>query len=159
MKIPFTLNGREVVVESRPDVRLVHVLRNDFGLMGTKEGCLQGYCGFCLVVLNDELVPSCMVPIFSVFRGTVLTIEGFRDTPDYRDIEHAFLAEDVAPCGSCAAAKILTTHVLLKENPNPTEKQIRKALSGVLCRCTSFTALVAGVKTAAVNRRLRSHVR
>jgi len=158
MRIPFTLNGRQVLVESGPDRRLLHLLREEFGLLGAKEGCLQGYCGFCLVILNDELVPSCMVPVFSVFQGRVVTIEGFRETSDFRDIEHAFLAE-VAPCPSCGPAKVLTTHMLLKRFPNPTEKQIRRALSRVSCRCTDVTTLVAGVKAAGANRRLRSHVR
>jgi carbon-monoxide dehydrogenase small subunit len=159
LRISFTLNGKDVTVDSSPHARLIHVLRDEFGLVGAKEGCLQGFCGYCLVVLNGELVPSCMTPVFSAFRGTVLTIEGFRETPDYRDIEEAFLAEGVAPCGFCASAKILTTHVLLVENPNPSEGQIRMALSGVLCRCTSHSAMVEGVKAAALNRRLRSHDR
>lgn len=159
MRITFTLNGKQVQVDSPPYIRLIHLLRDEFGLGGTKEGCLQGHCGYCLVLLNGDLVPSCMVPAFSAFRGTVLTIEGFRETPEYRDIEAGFLEAETSPCGFCSSAKILTTHVLLEENPNPSEALIRKALSGILCRCTSHTSLVEGVKASAVHRRLRSHGR
>ncbi|MDR3201433.1 MAG: 2Fe-2S iron-sulfur cluster binding domain-containing protein [Spirochaetales bacterium] len=157
MKISFTLNGKDITVESPPYARFIHILRERFGLLGTKEGCLQGKCGFCLIFLNGDLVPACMLPVFSVFRGKVMTIEGFRSTPDFSDIEKGFLQAEVNPCGFCSSAKILTTHKLLGENPTPSEAQIRKALSGVVCRCTSYSSLVEGVKAAALNRRQRSH--
>jgi aerobic-type carbon monoxide dehydrogenase small subunit (CoxS/CutS family) len=98
-----------------------------------------------------------MLPVFSVFRGSVTTIEGFRETPDFTDIEKGFIQAGVDPCGYCASAKILTAHKLLEKNPNPTEAVIRKAMAGIVCRCTSYSALVEGVKAAAANRRVRSH--
>ena len=156
MKVSFTLNGKDVSVESPPYARFIHVLREHFGLLGTKEGCLRGTCGYCLVFLNKNLVPTCMLPVFSVFRASVVTIEGFRGTPEFADIEKGFLQAGVNPCGFCASAKILTTHNLLEENPTPSEAQIRKALSGVICRCTSGSSLVEGVKAAATNRRQRN---
>ncbi|MDR1933580.1 MAG: 2Fe-2S iron-sulfur cluster binding domain-containing protein [Spirochaetales bacterium] len=157
MKISFTLNGKEVTVESPPYARFIHILRERFGLLGTKEGCLQGKCGFCFIFLNAELVPACMLPVFSAFRGNVTTIEGFRSTPEFSDIEKGFLQAGANPCGFCSSAKILTTHKLLEENPSPSEAQIRKALSGIICRCTSYSCLVEGVKAAALNRRQRDH--
>jgi carbon-monoxide dehydrogenase small subunit len=157
VKISFVLNGKDVSVESPPYVRFVHILREHFGLIGTKEGCLQGKCGHCLIFLNGNLAPACMLPVFSAFKGNVITIEGFRGTPEFTDIEKGFLQAGVNPCGFCSSAKILTTHKLLEENLSPTEPQIRKALSGVTCRCTSNTALIEGVKAAAAQRRQRSH--
>ena len=157
MKVSFTLNGKDVNVESPPYTRFIHILRERFGLLGTKEGCLQGKCGYCLVFLNKNLVPACMLSVFSVFHASVVTIEGFRGTPDFADIEKGFLRAGVNPCGFCASAKILTTHKLLEENPTPSEAQIRKALSGIVCRCTSNSSLVEGVKAAAMNRRQRNH--
>ena len=157
MKIILNLNGKDVSVDCTPDTRLIHLLREEFGLLGMKEGCLQGQCGYCLVILNDELVPACLVPAFSAFRGRVVTIEGFRETAEYRDIEKGFLQAGAAPCGFCASAKVLAVHMLLEENPNPQEAAIRKALSGILCRCTSPTDLISAVKSSGSNRRLRSH--
>ena len=157
MKVSFTLNGKDVSIESPPHVRFIHILRERFGLLGTKEGCLQGRCGYCLVFLNKNLVPACMLPVFSLFRANIVTIEGFRETPEFSDIEEGFLQAGVNPCGFCASAKILTTHKLLEDDSSPGETQIRKTLSGVICRCTSFSSLVEGVKIAAVNRRQRNH--
>jgi carbon-monoxide dehydrogenase small subunit len=157
MRIAFQLNGKDVSVDCAPYTRLIHLLREEFGLLGMKEGCLQGQCGYCLVILNDELVPACLVPAFSAFRGRIVTIEGFRETPEYHDIEKGFLQAGAVPCGFCASAKVLAAHILLQENPNPSEAVIRKALSGILCRCTSPTDLIAAVMAAASNRRLRSH--
>jgi carbon-monoxide dehydrogenase small subunit len=157
MKISFILNGKEVNAESTPDTRMVHILREHFGLLGTKEGCLQGKCGYCLVFLNGNLVPACMLPVFSAFRGNIITIEGLRGSPEFNDIEKGFLEAGVRPCGFCASAKMLITYKLLGENPAPSESQIRKALSGVRCRCTANSFLVEGVRTAAFHRRQRSH--
>jgi carbon-monoxide dehydrogenase small subunit len=159
MKITFRLNGKDTSVEADPSTRLIHVLRNTLGLSGMKEGCLQGQCGCCQILMNDELVPSCLVPAFAAFRGEIQTIEGFRETPEYKDIEKGFLHTGVAPCGVCAAAKVLATHVILREYPSPSEDIIRKGLSGILCRCTTPTALLAGVRSAAAFRRLRIHGR
>ena len=157
MRISFILNSKEVMIDCSPDTRLVHILREHFGLLGTKEGCLQGKCGYCTILLNGELVPSCILPVFSVFKESVITIEGFRTTPEFSDIEKGFLQAGVNPCGFCSSTKILTAHKLIKENPSPTDSQIRKAMSDSVCRCTSYSALVEGVKSAALYRRSRSH--
>ena len=159
MKITFTLNGAEVIVSSAPGKRLLTVLKEDFHLPSLKGNCLQGRCGFCSVFVNDELVPSCLVPLFAVFKKDVVTLEGFRDREEYKDIEKGFLHTGVVPCPSCAAAKILTAHKLLRDDPNPHENTIRKAFSGINCRCTVPSALVEGVKAASNYRRLRNHGR
>jgi carbon-monoxide dehydrogenase small subunit len=158
VKVSFILNGKDVSVESPPYARFIHILRERFGLLGTKEGCRQGKCGYCLIFLNGNLVPACMLPVFSAFHAKVLTIEGFRTTPEFTDIEKGFLQTGVNPCGFCSSAKILVTHKLLEENSTPSEAQIRASLSAVVCRCTSNSSLVEGVKAAAMNRRQRNHV-
>ncbi|MDR1147924.1 MAG: 2Fe-2S iron-sulfur cluster binding domain-containing protein [Spirochaetaceae bacterium] len=157
MKITFTLNGKEVSAESTPDTRMVHLLREQFGLLGTKEGCLQGKCGYCLILLNGNPAPACMLPAFSAFHGNIITIEGLRGTPEFTDIEKGFIEAEVNPCGFCASAKMITAYKLLQENPAPSEPQIRKAMSAVLCRCTAGSFLVQGVQAAAFHRRQRSH--
>jgi carbon-monoxide dehydrogenase small subunit len=157
MKISFILNGKEVSTESTPDTRMVHILRERFGLLGTKEGCLQGKCGYCRIFLNGNLVPACMLPVFSAFHGTIVTIEGLHAQPEFADIEKGFLEAGVRPCGLCSSAKMLIAYKLLEENPAPSESQILNAMSGVLCRCTSSSFLVEGVQHAAFHRRQRSH--
>jgi carbon-monoxide dehydrogenase small subunit len=157
VKISFTLNGKEVSAESTPDTRMVHILREHFGLLGTKEGCLQGRCGYCLVLLNKDLVPACMLPVFSAFRGNIVTIEGLRGTPEFADIEKGFLEAGVKPCGFCASAKMLSAYKLLEGSPSPSESQIRKAMAGVRCRCTANSFLVQGVQAAVSHRRQRNH--
>ena len=159
MRVSFTLNGAEVTVDAAPGRRLLSVLRENFDITSLKGSCLQGRCGLCSVLVEGELVPSCMVPVFSVFRKKVVTMEGFRKTDEYRDIEKGFLQAGVAPCGYCASAKVLTAHALLLEDSNPHESTIRKAFSGIRCRCTVASILVEGVKTASNIRRIRSHGR
>jgi len=159
MRLTFTLNGVEVAVDAAPGKRLLSLLREDFDLTSLKGSCLQGRCGLCSVLVDGELVPSCMVPVFSVFRKNVVTMEGFKNTEEYRDVESGFLQAGVSPCGSCGSAKVLTAHVLLLEDPNPHESTIRKAFSGIRCRCTVASILVEGVKAASNIRRIRSHGR
>ena len=157
MIITLYLNGKEETLDIDPSLRLIHILRNTFGLLGTKEGCLHGHCGYCLVFLNDQLVLSCLTPAFSTHRGKVLTIEGFRGTPEYYDIEKGFLEVQYTPCGFCASARILLTHAILQETLYPTEQMIRKRFTAILCRCTDPSRLVEGVQRAAAIRRHRRH--
>lgn len=157
MIITLDLNGKEETLDIDPALRLIHLLRNTFGLLGTKEGCLHGHCGYCLVFLNDQLVLSCLTPAFSTHRGKVLTIEGFRGTPEYYDIEKGFLEVQYTPCGFCASARVLLTHAILQETLYPTEQMIRKRFTAILCRCTDPSRLVEGVQRAATIRRHRQH--
>lgn len=154
--IPFTLNGSEVFIDANPGERLVHVLRR-FGLVGTKEGCLSGKCGSCMVLLNGNAVPSCIIPIFQVKNTTIMTIEKFAETNAYADIVEGFRLAGVSMCGFCNTGKILTTHTLLEENIKPTKQDINNWFSGNLCRCTSIDDLYAGVRQAGLLRRKRDH--
>lgn len=148
MKISFVLNGKEVTVDVSPSMRLLDVLRNELHLTGTKEGCGEGECGACTVLVNDEPYNSCLTPVINIVNKNVLTIEGFRETKEYRVIADAFAEMGGSQCGFCTPGMILASYAVLKKNPHPSEEDIRLALSGNLCRCTGYQAIVNAVLKA-----------
>lgn len=148
MKISFVLNNKKVSVDVTPSMRLLDVIRNELHLTGTKEGCGEGECGACTVLVNSEPVNSCLTPVINVEGKELLTIEGFRETPEYRVIADAFADMGGSQCGFCTPGMILVAYALLKKNPHPSEEEIRFALSGNLCRCTGYQAIVNAVKAA-----------
>jgi len=145
MEIRFTLNNQEVVLDVNPSMRLLDVIRKELHLTGTKEGCGEGECGACTVLVNDEPYNSCLTPVINVLDKKVMTIEGFRETKEYRIIADAFASMGASQCGFCTPGMILVTHALLKKNPHPNEEEIRFALAGNLCRCTGYQAIVNAV--------------
>ena len=147
--VRFKLNGKMVESASSPASRLLDVVRGEFGLTGAKCGCKEGECGACSVLLDGLLVNSCMVAIGTLPGHEVTTIEGFRETPRFRAIDEAFGKSGAVQCGFCTPGMVLAAESLLNANPHPTEAEIREALSGNLCRCTGYVALVEGVKLAA----------
>ncbi len=147
--IRFKLNGNMVESTSSPASRLLDVVRGEFGLTGAKCGCKEGECGACSVLLDGLLVNSCMVAIGTLPGHEVTTIEGFRETDRFRAIDEAFGKTGAVQCGFCTPGMVLAAESLLNRNPHPTEAEIRDALSGNLCRCTGYVALVEGVKLAA----------
>lgn len=159
MIISFILNGSRVYTDSDPGERLVHILRRRFGLLGSKEGCLTGRCGSCMVLLNNAPVPSCVVPVFQAADCSIVTIEKFAKTNDYRDIIGGFEKAGVSMCGFCNTGKILVAHAILMANLRPSRDEIKKMFSGNLCRCTDIESLVAGVKHAGTIRRKRKNVK
>jgi len=159
MIIPFELNGTVVYNDSNPGERLVHILRRRFNLLGSKEGCLSGRCGSCMVLMNGNPVPSCIVPVFQARNATIVTIEEFSKTPECADVLAGFDLAGVAMCGFCNAGKILIAHAILQADLRPTKEHIRDMFSGNLCRCTSIDDLVTGVKNAATIRRKRLNVK
>ena len=148
MEIRFVLNGKEVSVDVSPSARLLDVLRINFRLTGTKEGCGEGECGACTVLVNEEPYNSCLTPVINVVNKNVVTIEGFRETKAYRVIADAFANQGGSQCGFCTPGMILASYAVLKKNPHPTEEEIRMALSGNLCRCTGYQAIVNAVLKA-----------
>jgi carbon-monoxide dehydrogenase small subunit len=140
--VRFTLNGREVDVNVSPLARLLDVLREDCGLTGTKEGCGEGECGACTVLVNGEAVCSCLVPVAQVEGTEVTTIEGFGDE---HPLQRAFMDEIGAQCGICTPGMILTAITL---GSNPTLAQIREGLAGNLCRCTGYEAIYRAIQRA-----------
>ena len=147
MEMSFTVNGSNRTVTVYPMQRLLDVLRNELGLTGTKEGCGEGECGSCSVLLNGELVNSCLVPVLQVQGAEIRTIEGVAEET-LHPVQRAFLECGGAQCGICTPGMILATLHLLRSNPKPSMNEIREGLSGNLCRCTGYTRIFDAVKSA-----------
>ena len=148
MEIRFVINEKEVALDVNPSMRLLDVIRKELHLTGTKEGCGEGECGACTVLVNDEPYNSCLTPVINVSGKSILTIEGFRERKEYRVIADAFADMGGSQCGFCTPGMILVTYALLKRNPHPSEEEIRAALAGNLCRCTGYQAIVQAVLKA-----------
>ena len=153
MLVRFTLNGRPVAVEADPKRRLVDVLREDLHLMGTKEACGEGECGACTILLDNEAVHSCMILFPQVEGREVVTIEGLAENGQLDIIQQAFVDNVAIQCGYCTPGMIMSTKGLLLKNPDPTDEEIRIALSGNICRCTGYVQTLAAVRQAAKNLR------
>ena len=147
--IRFTLNGQPVVFEGNATARLLDVLRDTYTLTGVKCGCKEGECGACSILLNGKLVNSCMVAKGRVAGCEVVTIEGFAKTERFKVLDAAYAAVSAAQCGYCIPGMILASECVLAANPNPTETEIRDGISGNLCRCTGYNAIVKAVQIAA----------
>ncbi len=150
-KISFYLNNKHVKVEVDPSTRLLDVLRIKLHMTGVKEGCGEGACGACSVLVDGICYDSCLTPVANVIGKHVMTIEGFRVTPQYRVIADAFADFGASQCGFCTPGMILNTYALLKKNPHPNEEEVRIALSGNLCRCTGYNAIIKAVLDIAEN--------
>ena len=148
MEISFILNKKKVTIDVTPSMRLLDVIREELHLTGTKEGCGEGECGACTVLVNGEPYNSCLTPAANVIGKEVMTIEGFRETKAYRVIADAFANQGGSQCGFCTPGMILASYAVLKKNPHPTEEEIRETLSGNLCRCTGYNSIVNAVMLA-----------
>ena len=147
--LSFFLNGAAVQLQTDSLRRLLDVLREDFGLTGAKEGCGEGECGACAVLLDGQLANSCLLPVVAAQGRQVVTIEGFRQTPRFELLSRCFEQSGAVQCGFCTPGMLLAAEALLSHNPVPTEDEIREGLSGNLCRCTGYTAIVTAVAAAA----------
>jgi len=153
MKIQFRLNGRQVSLEAEPDRRLLDVLREDLHLSGTKEGCGEGECGACTVLLDGRPVNSCLVLAPQADGCDVLTVEGLASGSHLHPVQQAFVDAGAVQCGFCTPGFLLATVALLRENPTPSDEEILTALEGNLCRCTGYAKILTAVHLAA--RRMR----
>lgn len=148
MKINFILNNKKVGIETELSKRLLDVLREDFSLMGTKEGCGEGECGACSVLINNKVVPSCLFPLGNVQGKTVITIEGLSEMKEGQILRDAFSKEGAVQCGFCTPGMLMASHALLSEKPHPTVEEIKIGLSGNLCRCTGYNMIIKAVQRA-----------
>lgn len=148
-EIKFTLNGQPAVYEGSATDRLLDVLRNTFNTTSVKCGCKEGECGACSVLMDGTLVNSCCVAMGAVDGASIVTLEGFRETERFAVLDKAFAGVSAVQCGFCIPGMVLAAEALLSKTPHPTEDQIREGLSGNLCRCTGYNAIVAAINTAA----------
>jgi aerobic carbon-monoxide dehydrogenase small subunit len=146
--IMLEVNGVRREVSAQPMARLLDVLREELRLTGTKEGCGEGECGACAVLVDGVLVNSCLVPVAQVARAKVVTIEGLGRDGALDKVQEAFATYGGAQCGICTPGMILAAKSLLEQNPHPTESDIRTALAGNLCRCTGYMRIFEAVVRA-----------
>ena len=140
------VNGKEYKIQPKTHT-LLKTLRDDLGLMGTKEGCSIGICGACTVLVDDEPFSSCLVLTEQVAGKEILTIEGLGSSENLHPVQQAFIEQGAFQCAYCTPGFVLTTVALLNENPKPTDDEIREYLAGNLCRCGSYQNIVQAVKT------------
>jgi carbon-monoxide dehydrogenase small subunit len=149
LEISLTVNGRHVSVCVYPMQRLLDVLRHELGLTGTKEGCGEGECGSCGVLLNGTLVNSCLIPVLQAQNAEITTIEGLSANGHLHALQQAFLECGAAQCGICTPGMVLAAAHLLASNPHPSTQEIQEGLAGNLCRCTGYMQIVEAVTAAA----------
>jgi len=148
-EIALTVNGEPKVVRAFPMERLLDVLRQQLGLTGAKEGCGEGECGSCSVLMDETLVNSCLVPILQAEAAVIVTIEGLAAGEQLETLQEAFLECGGSQCGICTPGMILAAFHLLNKNPRPTLQEVKEGLSGNLCRCTGYVQIFEAVARAA----------
>ena len=148
------MNEKPYTVATRPDIRMLDVLRDDLNLTGTKEGCGIGECGACTVLVNGEAMHSCMVISGQMDGKDILTVEGLSETEIGKTLQRCFLEEGAVQCGYCTPGMLMSAYALLRKNPNPTRDEVRLALSGNLCRCTGYIPIINAVQK--VNEKLNA---
>ena len=147
--LDFILNGEACHTEIPEDATLLKVLRDILHLTGTKEGCGEGDCGACTVLVDGRSVNSCLFPAVQAEGCQVMTIEGVEAHPELARIQKAFVDYGAVQCGFCSPGMIMSTVALLQKNPKPTEEEIQRGLSGNICRCTGYQAMVDAIQSLA----------
>lgn len=147
--IRLRVNGEEHDVAVLPNETLLEVLRDRLELTGAKMGCGEGACGTCTVLIDRRPVRSCLTLAVEVQKKEIVTIEGLSDGQELHPVQKAFVEQGAIQCGFCSPAMILTGKALLDENPQPTEQEVRRAISGVVCRCTGYAKIVEAILAAA----------
>jgi aerobic carbon-monoxide dehydrogenase small subunit len=152
MTFAFTVNGEPVEVEVAGTRRLLDVLREDLGLTGTKEGCGEGECGACSVLLDGAVVDACLVPVSQARDASVRTVEGLGETGRLDVLQQAFLETGGAQCGICTPGMLMAGEAFLASGAEPSDENIREAIAGNLCRCTGYTKIIEAIALAAERR-------
>ena len=151
--IRVTINGRLYEEDVEPRLLLSHFLRENIGLTGTHIGCVVGECGACTILWDNKLVKSCLHFAVQANRREIMTIEGLAQDGELSPIQQAFVKHYAFQCGYCTPGMIMASYALLRDQPNPSEEEIRKALAGNLCMCTGYVQIVEAVKDAAEGRK------
>lgn len=147
-EIELTINGVDYKLGVDENLRLLDLIREELGLLGAKEGCGEGECGGCTVIMDGKTVHSCLVMAFQAHGSNILTIEGLEKDGKIHPIQEAFIDLGAVQCGFCTPGMILSAKALLDKNPNPTRDEIREGISGNLCRCTGYNKIIDAVERA-----------
>jgi nicotinate dehydrogenase subunit A len=147
-QISLKVNGKAQLIDAEADMPLLYALRNDLQLNGPKFGCGLAQCGACTVIMDGNAIRSCVTPLSTAQNKSVTTLEGLGSTKKMHKIQQAFVDEQAVQCGYCINGMIMTTKVLLDKNPKPTDRQIKEALAGNLCRCGTHVRILRAVKRA-----------
>lgn len=150
--IEFILNGNPVQVELPRVTRLIDVLREHFRLSSLKEGCGEGECGACTVLMDDKAVTSCIIPLGMVQGKKIETLESIMETPNFKIIRTSFENTGAVQCGFCTPGMVVATEALMRKNNNPGREEIIEAISGNLCRCTGYHMIIEGIEEAVQKR-------
>ena len=148
IKIQFNLNGNDVSVTADPNKRLVDFLREDMGMTSVKEGCGEGECGACTIIYNGKAVTSCLMLAGQADGATIVTLEGVSENGQLNYIQQAFVDAGAVQCGYCTPGMVLSAKALLDKKPDATDEEIRRAMSGNLCRCTGYSKIIKAVEMA-----------
>ena len=152
IKVTMTVNKKTVETEIEPYARLLDVLRDKFGFTGVKEGCSIGECGACTIIMNGRKVDSCMILAAQAQGAEILTVEGVANADgSMHPVQEAFLEKGAVQCGFCTPGMVISSYHLLRKNPDPSDQEIKEAISGNLCRCTGYKQIINAVHTAADN--------
>lgn len=146
--INLTVNGEKLQLSVDENLRLIDLLRDELGLIGTKEGCGEGECGACTIIMDGETVASCLVMAFQADGSEILTIEGLEKEGELHPVQRAYMDAGAVQCGFCIPGMVLSTKSLLDKNPSPNDEEIREGISGNLCRCTGYNKMVIATKKA-----------
>lgn len=149
MQITFKVNGQEYSLDINPTMRLIDVLRDKLGLTGTKEGCGEGECGSCTVIMNGKAVNSCLVLAPQIRGQEILTIEALEKDGQLDKLQESFIKNGAIQCGYCTPGMLMSAKALLMVNSNPSEEEVEIAISGNLCRCTGYNKIVKAITEAA----------
>jgi carbon-monoxide dehydrogenase small subunit len=149
MKFSFQINGVEREIDAQPMRRLLDALREDLRLTGTKEGCGEGECGACSVIVDGEVINSCLTPVCQTQGAKIITVEGLARDGRLDPLQQAFLECGGAQCGICTPGMLIAARALLDGNPHPARDEIKEAIAGNLCRCTGYVKIIDAIEQAA----------